>query len=601
MSLSRPVVDTDGDAGRRVDAAVVRILNGAAWIGTGFVVGQDLVLTCGHVVYDHQVGDLRLGVALAGGAGELHIVGVADKLGRWVPPGDDGVTGDGDDDWALLRSEQPLAVAPLPLLRGVTPALLQAWAGKLQVQGRTGVRGQAVCAQGLTAGGAKWAEVPAGTLRSAQLEGGIPAGLSGAPVLIDADGVLLVVGMLVLGKSGAPTSFFHGSDVLLAQTAARGHQLARQLEPPRQDVAAADSPYRHWLRRWGMWLSATALLVGALAFIVAERKQVAVELQRVEHALDVADCKAAREALAGVERAAWLPVRERTVVDRLCALIQDPPADSQRYDEEWAGLLVLAQRQGRDWGAYVQALRGARELYAGRLRGAAAAYQSALQRRPRLLEASLGLSTIALWEGDYARGEQILNTALRFAPGSPLLRSARAWLLVRRGDLVAARAAYRELVRDDPNVAQAYLERAWVEWMGGDMRSALASLQAAERLFVGRDAKGSLGMRPWIYQVRSVRLAEQVGMTEAPALLVFASPLRKRHIFWLMLAVSACGLEQETDLQWALEQAAALRGQGLVWSDVQRSLVMIADAVFSQPRLRACVQQVSAQAGAAFR
>jgi len=185
-------------------------------LGTGFVVGPRQVLTCAHVVdrYHGLVVVTPDGVRAEVQSAAYDWIFDAKSIGA---------------DYALLTTTSALSPAPLVWLSDITPAELARLSGQLHVQGYRARTGEHGIVSGLQLRGVQWLDVPDSALRSAQLEGGIPAGLSGAPVLVQELQSWLVVGMMCRGGEETDVSLFFGADVLLAFL--RGHGLEPRIRP----------------------------------------------------------------------------------------------------------------------------------------------------------------------------------------------------------------------------------------------------------------------------------------------------------------------------------------------------------------------------------
>lgn len=222
--------------------AVVRIVARGACLGSGFIVGRNAILTCAHVVHDPRLGQLapeQLTVVVesapAKPSSETHQARVGQVRHRWRQ------AAKSSDDYALLSTLDPLEAEPLTFLEGLTSAALAGLSGHLCVHGYRGIEGEPGMASGLRVRGTRWLQEPLALLRTAQLDGGLPAGLSGAPVLVGTTEGLSVAGMVMLGGEGAASSAFYGTDLLLAFLRAEGVE-------PKTRPARAEHPED---RRWG--------------------------------------------------------------------------------------------------------------------------------------------------------------------------------------------------------------------------------------------------------------------------------------------------------------------------------------------------------------
>lgn len=184
---------------------VVGIAQGDNHKGTGFVVDERHIITCAHVVYGADVE-----IIVPSGSAGWRRTAVEKSIYDWAP----SEFGNSTEDYALLVAREPLDQPCLPLLGKLSPWTLDKLAGQLMVHGFRGEDGVYGVNPTLTATGATW--IQDGLLRTAQLHGGVPDGASGAPVLIQVDAEIVVVGMMAHGGEKQPRSVFYGAELLAA-------------------------------------------------------------------------------------------------------------------------------------------------------------------------------------------------------------------------------------------------------------------------------------------------------------------------------------------------------------------------------------------------
>jgi len=93
---------------------------------------------------------------------------------------------------------------------------------------------------------------------------------------------------------------------------------------------------------------------------------------------------------------------------------------------------------------------------------AAAAFQLALRANPTDPTANLDLGAIRLKEGDYKNARPLLELALQLQPKDPLGRIEMAKLDVVTERYAEAETMLEDLVKDEPNWADAHWELALV-------------------------------------------------------------------------------------------------------------------------------------------
>lgn len=227
-----------------VRSGVVRILDvEGAFLGSGIAVAHDLVVTCAHVV----AGEALVLLDVHQGSPDAvapRMLPEARVLATGAPDPQPGVMR--HEDVAILRTVGGVRLTPLPMLVDLTPARLGRHARRLSTRGFSSAHGVCSGALGLTLRGALWTTAK-GHVRSGQVDGGVPHGLSGAPLLVRHGDAWLVAGMFYLGGEAAGQSVFYGADVLLDALAACGcapaepRSAANEPLHPRQERLA-----KHW-------------------------------------------------------------------------------------------------------------------------------------------------------------------------------------------------------------------------------------------------------------------------------------------------------------------------------------------------------------------
>jgi len=236
-------------APHEVPEGIVRLRDDTlGFLGTGVVVAPGIVLSCAHVC----AGSACVRVESARGAharAELLFppppsVSLPHRLATHA-----------GDDLAVLRLDAPLPEPSLRLVEGVTADLLRGTSGELEVAGFRGPRGSVGAARALHLRGAPWRDA-SGLVRSGQVDGGVPPGLSGSPLLVRRGAEWLMLGLFFLGGEGAGQSTFYGSDLLIAllrrlelgpRTRAADEHLARsQVQPsPDERLGERETPAPH--------------------------------------------------------------------------------------------------------------------------------------------------------------------------------------------------------------------------------------------------------------------------------------------------------------------------------------------------------------------
>ena len=185
---------------------VVRVLDPAGEpVGAGFVIGEDLVATCAHVVAEAVRGDpydarppsqrVELDLPLLLDSDADGPVRVSAEVARWIP-----IAPEGTGDIAVLRVRDPLPDgARMPPLRRVD----QLWDHRFRVLGFPAGMSDGVWATGRFRGlqGTRWFQ-----LQSAAGEQPIVPGFSGSPVWDEESGA--VVGMTVASDVGGTTTAY---------------------------------------------------------------------------------------------------------------------------------------------------------------------------------------------------------------------------------------------------------------------------------------------------------------------------------------------------------------------------------------------------------
>jgi hypothetical protein len=217
-----------------------------SFLGTGLVVTVDSIVTCAHVLAGEATFYVEVSSTCDRAAPRPR------REAHWAPlpaAGDAARafddTGERHEDLALLRVIEG-DLTPLPLVHALTPAVLKSHSGELAAQGFSGPDGIEVSAQGLWLRGALLVTAE-GYVRSGQIDGGVPHGFSGAPLLLPwADG-WAVAGLFYLGGEAAGQSVFYGSDLLISLSARHGSApsvccASRAERRDARDVQRAPSP-----------------------------------------------------------------------------------------------------------------------------------------------------------------------------------------------------------------------------------------------------------------------------------------------------------------------------------------------------------------------
>ncbi len=169
------------------------------YLGTGFFISPRLIMTCEHVVMGTSAVRAR------------RLVGGSAMSCRLIET-------DSDRDLALLRLEEgDEEREPIRPLLGLQPDLLRQYDGRLTSIGVEATTGKPLRLDNLAL------RLVVGSLgvendlvREAQITGGAPPGLSGAPVFAMAPGAARpCVGMMVLGGSDSGQSLLHGPDAMV--------------------------------------------------------------------------------------------------------------------------------------------------------------------------------------------------------------------------------------------------------------------------------------------------------------------------------------------------------------------------------------------------
>jgi len=128
------------------------------------------------------------------------------------------------------------------------------------------------------------------------------------------------------------------------------------------------------------------------------------------------------------------------------------------------------------------AWRGHALLGLGKAEDAGQLYSQALQQDARLTEAHLGQARLALLRNDPAAANECVERALASAPRNTDALRFHGDLLRLRGDLGGALAAYRLILGQDRNNAQAYADIAAVHLLEGKPTLARQQLEAAHKV-----------------------------------------------------------------------------------------------------------------------
>jgi putative PEP-CTERM system TPR-repeat lipoprotein len=104
--------------------------------------------------------------------------------------------------------------------------------------------------------------------------------------------------------------------------------------------------------------------------------------------------------------------------------------------------LKLAPKDGPTWTEL-----GNLERAAGRYKESAEAYDSALTYRPESLDALLGRATLRVQTNKLADAQKDLQAVLRLAPGHPIARQLRAFIMFRNGRYTEARDEFEKLAQ----------------------------------------------------------------------------------------------------------------------------------------------------------
>jgi tetratricopeptide (TPR) repeat protein len=117
------------------------------------------------------------------------------------------------------------------------------------------------------------------------------------------------------------------------------------------------------------------------------------------------------------------------------------------------------------------------------------AYAHALAIDPSFAGASYNLARALAAAGDYEGSLRALDSLAKRDPGNVRVAAARAYALYKKGDAVAALAAYRRVLALDPYAPDAVYNIALLELSTGDTASAIADL---DRLSVAAPDDGQL-------------------------------------------------------------------------------------------------------------
>jgi hypothetical protein len=181
-------------------SAIVSLLgHDGECLGTGFFVSRRLIMTCEHVV---------MGTSTI----------LAQRLVGGEPSACRLLETDSDRDLAILRLEKGDEEGePIRPLRGLYPDLLRQFDGRLTSIGVEANTGKPLRLDNLTLRlvvGSLGAETD--VVREAQITGGAPHGLSGAPVFAMTPGAARpCVGMMILGGSESGQSLLRGPDAMV--------------------------------------------------------------------------------------------------------------------------------------------------------------------------------------------------------------------------------------------------------------------------------------------------------------------------------------------------------------------------------------------------
>ena len=196
---------------------VVRICQGRTCLGTGFVVGRRLVVTCAHI-FRAADGYEDLGVVMTCGqelaSGErTRVVQVQSIKSREAP---DRSRHASDKDVAVVITAESVDVNPVALQRGVSEDHLLAWNERLLAYGFRSPDGEPQRASQLAIRGRPWTQAPHSAVHNGTLDTCVLPGGSGSPVLVDLGaGGLAVVGMIY--QSGTAGTLFYGSDAVIEE------------------------------------------------------------------------------------------------------------------------------------------------------------------------------------------------------------------------------------------------------------------------------------------------------------------------------------------------------------------------------------------------
>ena len=112
----------------------------------------------------------------------------------------------------------------------------------------------------------------------------------------------------------------------------------------------------------------------------------------------------------------------------------------------------------------------------GEWKRAGEAYSRALALEPSLAGASFNLARALTEAGDYKGSLDILESIAKRDPGNVRVMAARAYSLYKKGDPVAALAAYREVLALDAYAPDAVYNVALLEFTSGDAATAATDL-----------------------------------------------------------------------------------------------------------------------------
>ncbi|HEX9464712.1 MAG TPA: GSCFA domain-containing protein [Alphaproteobacteria bacterium] len=135
------------------------------------------------------------------------------------------------------------------------------------------------------------------------------------------------------------------------------------------------------------------------------------------------------------------------------------------------------------------------EHKAARLDGAAALYQSVLDREPRHADALHLLGVVCQQRGDGGRAEALIRAAIGESPQAPIMHNNLGQVLAARGDWAAAADCYREAIRRAPDYADAFNNLGIALDRAGSLDQAEANYRRALELRPEyRDALSNLGI-----------------------------------------------------------------------------------------------------------